>query len=442
MNDDQNYQDALDYIYSFVDFSQTHQQNLAPENFDLSRMVKIMELMGNPHIKYPIIHVAGTKGKGSVCAICSSVLKECGYKTGLYTSPHLQYFEERIQVSEQTVSRSEFAGLVKRIKPFVTQIPGITTFEITTALAFQYFAEQQVDAAVIEVGLGGRLDATNVCEPQVTVITSLSLDHTGILGNTLAAIAGEKGGIIKPGVPLVTSPQKTEAMQVIERICGERDAPLIITEHDYPYRILSRKIDHQVVEYNSANERPRKLKLSLLGDHQAENGASAFAALHEFDRLVLPISKAGLRKGFRKVFWPGRFEILQKKPLVIVDSAHNPYSAEKLSQTLKDYFPAKRLVLLVGVSADKDLRGIIGPFLGETDHIITAQSTHPRAMPAGDLADIAKEMFKKVNSACSVEAALRMALEYTDRDHVLICYGSVFIAAAFREVWFSKHKHG
>ena len=202
MDLEQAYQQALDYLYSFVDYSLTHQQNLSPENFDLTRMFALMAALGDPQNSYPIIHVAGTKGKGSVAAFCTAALQAGGYKTGLFTSPHLKDFEERIQINGQPISRRDLVGLVDLIKPTVAAIPKLTTFEITTALGFWHFGRQGVDAAVVEVGLGGRLDSTNVVTPEVAVITSISHDHTALLGNTLELIAAEKAGIIKAGVPL------------------------------------------------------------------------------------------------------------------------------------------------------------------------------------------------------------------------------------------------
>ncbi len=212
------YNQALDYLYSFVDYSLKHSSELAKADFNLDRMFALMESLGNPQNQYPIIHVAGTKGKGSVSALCASALKAAGYQVGLYTSPHLQDYCERIQVNGAPISHEQLVELVEEIKPHVAKIEKLTTFEITTALAFMAFAKYGVNAAVFEVGLGGRLDATNIVTPKVSVITSLSYDHTAVLGNTLTLIAGEKAGIIKQGVPVVSSPQKDEALAVLERV--------------------------------------------------------------------------------------------------------------------------------------------------------------------------------------------------------------------------------
>jgi len=223
-NVEEAYKEALEYLYSFVDFSMQKAVTYSPARFKLERMQALVESLGNPQQAYPIIHVAGTKGKGSVCILCASALHAAGYKVGLYTSPHLDDYAERIQIDGEFIPHGELARLVEEIKPYVAAIPELTTFEITTALAFMYFAKQKVTAAVIEVGLGGRLDATNVVEPKVSVITSISYDHTLLLGNTLTQIAGEKAGIIKTGIPVVASPQEEEARLVIEHVTRTRFA--------------------------------------------------------------------------------------------------------------------------------------------------------------------------------------------------------------------------
>ena len=239
------YNKALDYLYSFVDYSLKHISELAKAEFNLDRMFALMKELGDPHTKYPIIHVAGTKGKGSVSALCASALQAAGYKTGLYTSPHLLDYTERIQINGEPISHEQLVELVEEIKPAVAKIPKLTTFEITTAIAFLTFAKQNVQAAVFEVGLGGRLDATNVLMPKVSVITSLSYDHMAVLGDTLAKIAGEKAGIIKEGVPVVSSPQKEEALQVLERVAKERNCPFILVGEDVKFERLTSSLDGQ-----------------------------------------------------------------------------------------------------------------------------------------------------------------------------------------------------
>src|SRR5512140_1468041 len=225
---EQSYNSALEYLYSFVDYSLKHSSELAKADFNLDRMRALMAELDNPQDRYPTVHVAGTKGKGSTCALIAAGMQAAGLKVGLYTSPHLLDYTERIQIDGTPVSHEGLVDLVEKIKPAVASVPRLTTFEITTALAFMYFAQEHVDAAVIEVGLGGRLDATNVLLPKVSVITSLSYDHTAVLGDTLTQIAGEKAGIIKPGVPVVSAPQQPEALEVLELRAAEHKAPFTL----------------------------------------------------------------------------------------------------------------------------------------------------------------------------------------------------------------------
>ena len=319
------YNQALDYLYSFIDYSLKHISELAKAEFNLDRMFALMEELGNPQMKYPIIHVAGTKGKGSVASFCASALKAAGYKTGLYTSPHLWDYTERIQINSEPISHEQLIELVEEVKPAVTKIPKLTTFEITTALGLLAFAKNNVNAAVIEVGLGGRLDATNIVRPNVSVITSLSYDHMAVLGNTLAQIATEKAGIIKEGVPSVSAPQEEEALQVLERIAKERNSHLILVGKDVTFKRLSSSLDGQSLRLfaqsgESGSKRSRsalEAKIPLLGFHQVENAAIAYTALKTSG---IEISDEAIQKGFSRVRWPARFEVLRRDPPVVIDS--------------------------------------------------------------------------------------------------------------------------
>jgi dihydrofolate synthase/folylpolyglutamate synthase len=444
MNIEPAYQAALDYIYRFVDFSRTHQENLAPENFNLSRMRALMALLGNPDQSFKSIHVAGTKGKGSVSAFCASALQEAGFKTGLYTSPHLKVFEERIQINREKISKEDFVQLVEEIKPHVAEIPWLTTFEITTALAFWYFARQEIDIAVIEVGLGGRLDATNVITPLVSVITSISRDHTRVLGNTLSAIATEKGGIIKPGVPVVLAPQRPEPRQRIVEIATERGCALSQVGIDYPFKIKSRSLHGQVFaiwQNQHQNNMSLDLEIPLLGDHQVENAATAYIALKTIRDLGVNISHETIQQGLAKTFWAARFEILQYDPPVIIDAAHNPYSARALRSTLDQYYPDKPMILITGMSADKDIQGMLDAWLSRTVHIITTQSGHPRAIQPHDLAEMIRKFTDvPVTSQQTAAEAVDAALEMIAEDQLIIATGSVFEVASVRVAWMERQK--
>jgi len=250
------YQEALDFLYSFIDYSLKRNFRNAAEKFNLDRMRTFMHHLGDPQDDYRIIHVAGTKGKGSVSAYCASILTEEGYLTGLYTSPHMIEFTERIRINGEMIPKTDLVEIVEQIKPVTEKVPEITTFELTTALAFLYFSQKNVDYAILEVGLGGRLDATNIVSPIVSVITSISYDHTKILGNTLSEIAGEKGGIIKPNIPVVVAPQKEEARRKLEAIARERNAPMIQVGRDYLYAADSHNMDGQTFLVWTPDEQP------------------------------------------------------------------------------------------------------------------------------------------------------------------------------------------
>lgn len=443
------YEEALDYLYSFVDYSRAKVDTYTAEAFDLRRMVDFMHALGDPQNRYPTIHVTGTKGKGSVSAICASVLRAAGYRAGFYTSPHLQDFCERAQVNGELIPREAVIEIVQEMKTLVDArvAPGITTFELTTALAFQYFARARVDVAVIEVGLGGRLDATNILSPLVSVITSLSYDHTNILGNTLAQIAAEKGGIIKAGVPLVSAPQKPEALGVLERMAAERAAPLTLIGRDYIALPGQHSLDEQRFEIWSAAQtqqletlkiqghavewKPLTLTLPLLGAHQVENGAVAYAALSRLNERGLPIAADAIEAGFREVRWPGRFEILRRRPYLVADGAHNRDSAEKLAATLREYFPGQPVTLIFGASSDKDVNGMLDELLPLAARVIFTQAVHPRAQDPEELLARAKA----AEAIPSVARALRHALQRAAPEAVIVATGSLFVVAEVREAW-------
>ena len=383
MNVQIEYQEALDYLYSFIDYSLTRSFRYTADKFNLDRMIELMSKLGNPHLQYPVIHVAGTKGKGSVSAMCANVLKMAGYKVGFYTSPHLKEYTERMQINGEQIPKEIFIELLNEIKPFASGIEHITTFELTTAISFLYFARQKVDAAVIEVGLGGRLDATNIVKPLVSVISSLSYDHMNVLGDTLSKIAYEKAGIIKPGRPVVTAPQQDEARIMLEKVSQERLSPLFEVGKDYLYQPLDHNLDRQSFTIRKSNEIPEEplvLTIPLLGLHQVENASTAYVALSVVRQEGLQISDESIRTGLATVVWPGRFEILHKSPPFVIDSAHNRDSAKRLRQALDEYFPKRDVILVFGASEDKDILGMYQELLPRRP----AAYYHPVYSPASD----------------------------------------------------------
>jgi dihydrofolate synthase/folylpolyglutamate synthase len=457
MNVEQQYQAALEYLYSFVDYSLTRAFRYAPEKFDLGRMRDFMTDLGQPQESYPIIHVAGTKGKGSICALCASALQAGGYRVGLYTSPHLEDYVERIQVDGQPISHAELVELVEELRPKLDSGTALTTFEITTAMAFLYFARRGVNAAVIEVGLGGRLDATNIVNPKVAVIASISYDHTQILGNTLAEIAAEKGGIIKAGVPVVVAPQKEEARRVLEHIAEERHAPLVQVGRDYLYAQFSHSLNggqsllvwpiseqtmvDEYVESGGLQEwEPTRLNIPLLGYHQVENAATAYTALQVARAQGISIHEAAIKKGFKDAWWPGRFEILQRQPPVVVDSAHNRDSALRLRLALDDYYPGQPVILVFGASEDKDVDGMFAELMPRVRQVVATRSFHPRAMEPRILVDLAHRYGRAAQAVDTIEEAIDLAIQLAEGEAMILVAGSLFVAAAARQIWFQRNR--
>jgi len=431
------YQEALDYLYSFVDNSMTHQQNLAPENFDLARVDAFMDCLDNPQLDYPVIHVAGSKGKGSVSALCAAALQAQGYMVGLYTSPHLRDFEERIQINGESISRKKFVSLMDEIKEHVAVIPNLTTFEIATALGFWYFARQQVDIAVIEVGLGGRLDATNVVQPLVSVITALYLEHTYILGDTLPKIAAEKGGIIKHNIPVVLAPQEQSARDVIAAIAADVGAPLIEVGVDVPYHRGFASLNGQTFSVGLGEDQI-ELCIGLLGPHQVDNAAVAYAAMIALRQQGLTVANKAIKQGFADVVWPGRFEVLRRDPPLIIDAAHTPGAIGKLVETLDQFFPGRSVLLIFGVSEDKDIAGMLAELKPRVTKIYCAQAPHPRAMDPIKLAEQANAIGLPAESIPNTGDAIKLAIQQSDPDHVVLVTGSIFIVASARIAWFER----
>jgi dihydrofolate synthase/folylpolyglutamate synthase len=433
MDVEKAYNLALDYLYSFIDYSLKHASELAKAEFDLDRMRALMVALGNPEAEYPIIHVTGTKGKGSVSALAASALSAAGYKTGLYTSPHLQDFAERIQVTGRPISHADLSELVEEIKPAVARVPYLTTFEITTALGLLYFARTGCQAAVVEVGLGGRLDATNIISPCVAVITSISLDHTLVLGDTLEKIAAEKAGIIKPDVPVVLSPQKKDALRVLRAVAEERNCPLALVGRDVEFETMSRSLEGQVLQVQIVGGEPLQVQIPLLGLHQVENAAVAYAALWKSGLRVPDIA---IQEGFATTKWPARFQVVRREPPVIFESAHNQDSFSKMARTLEAYYPGRKVCLVFGASEDKNLAGMFAEMKPMIKQVIITRADHPRALEPKRIEEVAIEAGVPCEVIEPVDKAFLKGLKNSEKDgSIVLSAGSMFVTAEVMTAW-------
>jgi dihydrofolate synthase/folylpolyglutamate synthase len=426
------------------------------DNITLDRPRRLLSLAGSPQNKFQSIHIAGTKGKGSVAAMCAAVLRAAGYRVGLYTSPHLFDFRDRIRIvtpddGDGRISKADLADLVDTLKPAVAEIPEVTWYEVVTALAFMYFAQEQVDLAVVEVGLGGRLDATNVLNPLVAVITSLSLDHTALLGDTLPEIAGEKGGIIKPDTPVVVAPQAAEALERLNEIAVSKNAPMTVIGRDWSWMAAPQSKNEPVTQAygkqqivltrtpeTAMTQPPLTVTLALAGQHQQENAVASLAALDEVSGHYPQLDVDSALEGLANVEWPGRLQILTSgadRPTILVDCAHNVDSAAKLAFTLKHNYPYETLWLILGMTADKDMRGTLKALLPMSEHIVMTSSGHPRAATPAELAELAGEMGVQAQTSPSVTAAVKDVWRLAGNKDLICVTGSIFVVGDLLNHW-------
>ncbi|MFP3896586.1 MAG: bifunctional folylpolyglutamate synthase/dihydrofolate synthase [Anaerolineales bacterium] len=437
------YREALKKIFERMNFERGKRPPYAARTWRLSRVEALLSDLGNPHRAFDSVHIAGTKGKGSTTAMIESILRKADYHTGMYTSPHLHTFRERIRLDGELIPEKDVIAGVERMTPLLDIRPEVTVFEIITALAFWYYAEKEIDMGIIEVGLGGRLDATNVLSPLISVITSISKDHVKVLGDTLEAIAREKAGIVKEGTPIVTAPQRPEAMGVIKEICQERNAPLTVVGRDWCWRSLGMENTGQRMHiYRAGHEEEpeyENLEIPLLGPYQLENACNAVAAVEVLREKGWGIDREAVRRGLADVCWPGRMEILGKKPLVIVDGAHNAYSAERLLEAITSFAPYGRLHLVFGAGRThlpQELFAILAP---TSDDIHITQSDHPHAASGRELQEMARDLGYKVTVTETVEEALNQSLQEAVEEDLVLITGSLFVVAEARQAWV-KHQ--
>jgi len=431
-----DYREALELIFRRSNFERGPQPPYGERTYRLTRMAELLEAVGNPHNAIPAIHVAGTKGKGSVTAMLESILRAAGYRTGMYTSPHLHTFRERVRLNGQSASEEQVVAWMRELQHALEARPNVTVFEAITALAMLGFREAGVDIAVYEVGMGGRLDATNVLQPRLTVITPVSLDHMGVLGDTIAAIAREKAGIIKEGVTCVSSPQQPDALAVLRAIAAERRASLCYTPELYNWQVTLAGPTSQTlaVRYRQTHH-TATYQLPLLGEHQAENAVSAMAAAQQLRQQGLPVSEEHVAHGLAQVDWPGRLEVLSANPLVVVDGAHNGHSLARLFDTLPQHLRYDRLVCVFGVSSPHTPYALLEQVAARADQLILTQSVNTKAQPVADLAAFASERGMHASSEASVPKALASALASYQPGDLILVTGSLFVVAEARRAW-------
>jgi dihydrofolate synthase/folylpolyglutamate synthase len=451
-----DYSSALDFLLGRINYERTSTVPYQSAAFKFDRMRRLLALVGDPHLGLKAVHLAGTKGKGSTAAMIASILRASGRSTGLYTSPHLSRIEERIVIDGVPCSEAEFTGLTAELADAVGRLVrepdevdhDPTFFEVTTAMAFLHFARRKVDAAVLEVGLGGRLDSTNVCLPSATIITSISFDHMKQLGNTLAEIAGEKAGIIKPGVPCISGVLKDEPREVIEQIAAERQAPLwqLGREFDYSHAdSLAAEAPGERLDYFEpvGAESPglADLRVNLLGKHQAANAALAVAAIHRLNEAGWNIAPQAIRAGLASARIPARIEVVAQNPTVIIDVAHNVASIAALVAVLTARFAARRRWLVFASSRDKDTAGMLARLLPQFDEVILTQYIeNPRAVEPEQLLSLAQDSLPTgpamgrpaLHVAPTPSAAWSHVLARAGRDDLVCITGSFFLAAELR----------
>lgn len=390
---------------------------------DLNVISGILKGLGHPQNHFKSVHIAGTNGKGSIAASLATILKHAGYRVGLFTSPHLVRFNERIQVNGHQITNDHLVDAYSAVTTAHQGPREATFFEITTAMALYEFARKKVDLAVIETGLGGRLDATNIILPLVTIISNISIEHRQYLGNTLAEIAAEKAGIIKSKIPVVTAVRQSKAIAVIEKTAAKRSAPCYRLGH--AFRIRRGKKDR--FSYYGLDAVWRDLKTNLAGDQQPENAALALAACELLTRRDIPVKETDIRQGLQKIHWPARLEIVSTDPFILFDGAHNLAAARKLALYLAKRLNNRRMTLVIGILDDKPYRAMLALLAPLADHLVITRASIDRALPPEKLAKTASKYVQKITVKPTVASALQYALETTDEGDAIVVAGSLYV---------------
>ena len=426
---------GLEYLFSRTDYEKQTRLRYNVTTFSLERMEKLLSLLGNPHKKLAAAHIAGTKGKGSTATMLARMLEANGYNVGLYTSPHVVDLHERIAINGKNITDSELLGLINRIYAPVEKMANDdkpTFFELFTAMAFMFFADKKVDIAVIETGLGGRLDSTNVIAPAVVGITSISIDHQNLLGNTLDCIAREKAGIIKKGIPVVSVPQDPAAMKEIRKAATAAKAPLTVTgkDIDFSYRFESSRENgpHTRICLTTPTSKFEHLRVPLPGEHQAINCGLAIAMLDALKAGGFKIDDSKAIEGLKDIKMPGRMEIIHNDPRILIDAAHNAASIKALIAAIGQHIPYDSMVVIFGCGQDKDVRGMLEQLQYGADKAIFTRSNSPKAVFPQELADMYTEICGKMcQTAMSLTEALKIASSAIGREDLICVTGSFYL---------------
>jgi len=430
-----SYQQAIDYLFARTDYEKQERLRYNVTTFNLNRMQKLLSLLGNPHKKIHTVHIGGTKGKGSTATMLARMLEANGYNVGLYTSPHVVHLHERITINSKMISDSEMCGLLNRVYTPVenmSKTDPLTFFEIMTALAFMHFVDKAVDIAVIETGLGGRLDSTNVIRPKVVGITSLSIDHQQLLGDTIDSIAKEKAGIFKRGVPIVTVQQEPSAMRVLKSQATAVKAPLSVTgsDIDFSHRFETSREHgpHTRICLTTPTSKFEHLRVPLHGKHQAINCGLALAMLDKLKSAGYKIDNGKAAQGLHKVSLAGRMEMIWDDPRIMIDAAHNAASIQALIHAIGQNIPYDSMVVIFGCNNDKDVRGMLEKLQYGADKVVFTRSNSPKAMSPEDLAEIYTEICGKMyQTAASLPQALQLAKSAVSKEDLICITGSFYL---------------
>jgi dihydrofolate synthase/folylpolyglutamate synthase len=406
------YREAIDYLFGLQKYG---------IKFGLSKTSNLLHSFGNPHNGRKYVHIAGTNGKGSVAAFIASILKEAGFKVGFYSSPHLVRFTERFRINDEEISRKKATDLIWELKDAFDLSEPPTFFEGVTAMALVYFAREGTDIDIMEVGMGGRLDATNVITPLVSVITNIALEHQFFLGNRLLDIAGEKAGIIKEGVDVVTGATQTKVIRLIESIAKEKGAPLWRVDKDIKYRQTASGL-----HYKGLKRRFKEFQLGLTGGFQARNAALALGVVERLEDKGFQVSSENIKEGLKKAKWPGRMHVVSQRPMILLDGAHNPRAVRELARAVKSTFTYRRLILVIGVMEDKDIRTLLQGIVPIADYVIYTRPVYYRAASPEILMQKAGSPERPGEMLPLLTESIDRARNMADPNDMILITGSLF----------------